>query len=85
MLELQSRIRTVFIAFMVRDNKLLLQKYLSIIPFGGGGGGGGGGDSDPLQIYKAQQKMVWEHSGSVVECLTRDQRAMGSSLTALCP
>ena len=29
-----------------------------------------------------------EHSGSVVECLTRDQRAMGSSLTgitALCP
>ena len=31
---------------------------------------------------------VWERSGSVVECLTRDRRAAGSSLigiTALCP
>ena len=31
---------------------------------------------------------VREHSGSVVECLTRDRRAAGSSLTgvtALCP
>ena len=30
----------------------------------------------------------WEGSGSVVECLTRDRRAAGSSLTdvtALCP
>ena len=30
----------------------------------------------------------WERSGSVVECLTRDRRAAGSSLTgvtALCP
>ena len=30
----------------------------------------------------------WERSGSVVECLTRDQRTAGSSLTgftALCP
>ena len=30
----------------------------------------------------------WERSGSVVECLTRDRRAVGSSLTgvtALCP
>ena len=30
----------------------------------------------------------WEHSGSVVECLTRDRRATGSSLTGvtvLCP
>ena len=30
----------------------------------------------------------WEHSGSVVECLTRDREAAGSSLTgvtALCP
>ena len=35
-----------------------------------------------LQIYE------WERSGSVVECLTRDRRAAGSSLTgvtALCP
>ena len=32
-------------------------------------GGGGGG--------------VWERSGSVVECLTRDRRAAGSSLTGL--
>ena len=31
---------------------------------------------------------LWERSGSVVECLTRDRRAAGSSLTgvtALCP
>ena len=31
---------------------------------------------------------IWEHSGSVVECLTWDQRAAGSSLTGfavLCP
>ena len=31
---------------------------------------------------------VWEHSGLVVECLTRDKGAAGSSLTddtALCP
>ena len=30
----------------------------------------------------------WERSGSVVECLTQDRRAVGSSLTgvsALCP
>ena len=39
----------------------------------------------------ARQKVVHcirERSGSVVECLTRDQRAAGSSLTgvtALCP
>ena len=25
----------------------------------------------------------WEHSGSVVECLTRDRRAAGSSLTGI--
>ena len=31
---------------------------------------------------------LWERSGSVVECLTQDRRAVGSSLTgvtALCP
>ena len=28
---------------------------------------------------------TWEHSDSVVECLTRDRGAAGSSLTALCP
>ena len=31
---------------------------------------------------------IWERSGSVVECLTRDRGAAGSSLTgvtALCP
>ena len=31
---------------------------------------------------------LWEHSGSVVECLTRDRGAAGSSLTrvtVLCP
>ena len=35
-----------------------------------------------------KMKLVWERSGSVVECLTRDRRAAGSSLTgvtALCP
>ena len=28
-------------------------------------------------------KNVWERSGSVVECLTRDRRAAGSSLTGV--
>ena len=39
-------------------------------------------DSDQLASEE------WERSGSVVECLTGDQRAVGSSLTsvtALCP
>ena len=31
------------------------------------------------------QTLFWEPSGSVVECLTWDQRAKGLSLTALCP
>ena len=34
------------------------------------------------------QQTTWERSGSVVECLTQDRRAVGSSLTgvtALCP
>ena len=40
--------------------------------------------------YKCIQKEIyfWERSGSVVECLPRDRRAAGSSLTgvtALCP
>ena len=29
------------------------------------------------------QRRCWERSGSVVECLTRDQRAMGSSPTSV--
>ena len=28
-------------------------------------------------------KLFWERSGSVVECLTRDRRAAGSSLTGV--
>ena len=39
-------------------------------------------------FYVAIGKKSWERSGSVVECLTRDRRAVGSSLTgvtALCP
>ena len=41
-------------------------------------------------IYKQSGKQCrsWEHSGSVVECLTRDRGAAGLSLTsvtALCP
>ena len=38
--------------------------------------------------YKINTTHIWEPSGSVVECLTRDRRAAGSSLTsvtALCP
>ena len=31
--------------------------------------------------YKSIQNLIWERSGSVVECLTRDRRAPGSSLT----
>ena len=45
-----------------------------------------------LQSVKSQatfpSKMIWEHIGSVVECLTWDQGAAGLSLngvTALCP
>ena len=43
------------------------------------------GDVDPS---KFAQMTIRERSGSVVECLTRDRRAAGSSLTgvtALCP
>ena len=44
-----------------------------------------------LPIYmshKKDTKCIWESSGSVVECLTRDPGAAGlslSSITALCP
>ena len=34
------------------------------------------------QALDCIQYDVWERSGSVVECLTRDRRAAGSSLTA---
>ena len=47
---------------------------------------------DPMENHKATKPAFhdgpWERSGSVVECLTRDRRAAGSSLagvTALCP
>ena len=39
-------------------------------------------------ITVMMKKIYWERSGSVVECLTRDRGAAGSSLTdiiALCP
>ena len=39
-------------------------------------------------INKKSESLRWERSGSVVECLTRDLRATGSSLTGvtvLCP
>ena len=39
-------------------------------------------------ISRRKYELFWERSGSVVECLTRDRRAAGSSLTgvtALCP
>ena len=46
--------------------------------------------SPPFRLFKKGccQLQVREHSGSVVECLTQDRRAAGSSLTgvtALCP
>ena len=41
-----------------------------------------------FHIYAQRVKMslkgeVWERSGSVVKCLTRDRRAAGSSLTGV--
>ena len=39
-------------------------------------------------FHASQTAIIRERSGSVVECLTRDRRAAGSSLTgvtALCP
>ena len=51
--------------------------------------------SSAVVLHKYKEKKegkcnmcMWERSGSVVECLTRDRRAAGSSLTgitALCP
>ena len=41
-----------------------------------------------IEVYDAALLTFWERSGSVVERLTRDRRAAGSSLTgvtALCP
>ena len=39
-----------------------------------------------LHVYnpvKCTEYEMWERSGSVVECLTRDRRAAGSSLTGV--
>ena len=50
------------------------------------GGGGGGGRCPELTLKITSS--IGERSGSVVECLTPDRRAAGSSLTgvtALCP
>ena len=47
-------------------------------------------DKDPLFLAILSHRsssIVWEHSGSVVECLTPDRGAVGSSLkgvTVLC-
>ena len=35
------------------------------------------------EINDIEHNKGWERSGSVVECLTRDRRAMGSSLTGV--
>ena len=37
------------------------------------------------RIHKNRTKNMWERSGSVVKCLTRDRGAAGWSLTVLCP
>ena len=34
-------------------------------------------------VYHLNKQVLWEGSGSVVECLTRDREATGSSVTAL--
>ena len=42
----------------------------------------------PIVISRHLSYKTWERSGSVVECLTQDRRAVGSSLTGvtvLCP
>ena len=46
------------------------------------------GGNDPHPPEKSQKYRIGERSGSVEECLTRDRRAAGSSLTGvtvLCP
>ena len=41
-------------------------------------------NTDFLMLYSVQLKNMYrERSGSVVECLTRDRRAAGSSLTGV--
>ena len=36
-----------------------------------------------MQLVNKAQASLWEHSGSVVECLTRDRGAAGLSLTGV--
>ena len=38
---------------------------------------------DTLHSFHDLRKVHWERSGSVVECLTQDQEATGSSLTGV--
>ena len=40
-------------------------------------------DPDEMQHHAAFHQCLWERSGSVVECLTRDRGAAGSSLTGI--
>ena len=37
----------------------------------------------PLMVYPFYYMAIWEGSGSEVECLPRDRRATGSSLTGV--
>ena len=55
---------------------LLFRHYISRkITFGAPSSGG--------VLYSACGAFIWESSGLVVECLTRDQGATGSSLTGV--
>ena len=38
---------------------------------------------ETFDYYRVRSYLSWERSGSVVECLTRDRRAAGSSLTGV--
>ena len=40
-------------------------------------------ESQGFARYSPKYTEIWERSGSVVECLTRDRRAAGSSLTGV--
>ena len=42
-----------------------------------------GEDEMPFYFFADEEPAEWERSGSVVECLTRDQRVAGSSLTGV--
>ena len=45
-------------------------------------------DTDGSSLFAIDYVPIWEHSGSVVECLTRYREAAGLSLTrvtVLCP